>query len=276
MTQASLSPDLNGALGASTSVADIRHPGPTAASPLWMIALTSTSLVVASLLLLGLFTRSAIADPAFGGLVAGVGIVVGAIGVGGVSYSLVTARRAGMLTASAPAPTAVSEVPAGMHVVPAVPPDLGLRKRQQLEQERATRTRQARAIAIAAATGRANARPLPPREPVTPTSTVAPRGPMTRPAPVEPVTPRATAVRTPVRPPTMPQAVAHRARPATWPNRAPALRMPPAPRRQRTQVAAFQIQAANVRAAVPVRPSTPTRSPNGAVHRAPVVSRQVR
>ena len=291
MTQASLSPDLHDALGAPPSGPDAVRPGIPSESALWMIALTSSSLVLAAVLLLGLLSRSVVRDASLGGFVSGVGIVIAALGVGGVSYALVTARRAGYIDSTA-SPAATTAVPAGMHVVPAVPPDLGRRKRRQLEAERAERNRQAKAIATAtavtatprsrpAAPGRQAARPVaPPRSTprpsqrhaarrtmgraVQPASGPAARPVAARPAPVHamrpapanqaPVQPSSATPRPVARPAiTMPRQQMRQPRPAAWPHRAPVVRMAPPPMRTRTHVATFQVNAANVRAAHPVR-----------------------
>lgn len=289
MTQASLSPDLHGTRDASSPVREGTTSDPSLDATLWMIALTSTSLVVASLLLLGLLMRSVITDAALGGFVSGVGIIIATIGVGGVSYSLVTARRAWTIAVPEAAGSASAAVPPGMHVVPALPPDTGRRGRQRLEQERATRARQAQAIAAAGAAESTNARPLPARQQPSPepeqrTGAATPPLLTLPPETRKQMAPSSTETKPTARPPMMPQAQARRPRPAAWPNRTPAVRMPPPPLRQRTQVAAFQVQAAHIRTAprarsvVPV-PHAPARQPVAPVRpvqRTPAVSRQVR
>lgn len=293
MTQASLSPDLRGALGAPSAPGDTStRPAVPSEGALWMVALTSSSLVAAAVLLLALLLNNVVVDASLGGFISGIGIVIAALGIGGVSYSLVTARRAGYLVDPAATAAGSTVAPAGMHVVPALPPDLGRRKRRQLEMERSARKRQAQAIAAATAMAPPKARPVANRQPMpqpttarpaptrmaqTPTRVAPPRRVQTTrprpaqttasaparpaparvaPAPVMPVMPRpaSTTDRASSRPITMPQAPVRPTRPAAWPDRVPGLRMPAPRMRPRTQVATFQVHAANVRAAAPIRP----------------------
>lgn len=296
MTQASLSPDLPGALGASPSIPGSgTRPGPASEAALWITALSSTGLVVAALLLLGLLMRNVVTDASLGGFVAGIGIVIAVLGVGGVTYALVSARRAGYLQLAEATVTGGSdEVPAGMRVVPALPPDFGRRRRLELEAERSTRSRQAKAIATAAAVSVRKQRPLAPRRPVTRPVAVTPQNatarpprqqhtpaqppqqqraarpapalaarpavaPTRRPAPARPtpirMAPPPVRMRAPARPAiTMPRPQPPAPRPAAWPSRAPVVRMATPPIRPRTQATTFQVNAATVRSATPVRP----------------------
>lgn len=276
MTQASLSPDLQGALGAPPSIRDTStRPAGTSEGALWMIALMSTGLVVAALLLLGLLLRNVVTDASLGGFVAGIGVVIAALGVGGVSYALVTARRAGYLELAVDSrPSASVAVPVGMRAVPALPPDLGRLKRRQLEAERASRSRQAKAIATATAVS-ANRPRTAPQRPATRASApvrTAPRPPQQRivrtapPRAARPLPPRPAALarvavvpqarpQMPVRPTiTMPRTHVQSPRPAAWPNRAPVVRMPTPSVRPRTHAAMFQVNATNVRVVTAVRP----------------------
>jgi hypothetical protein len=288
VTQASLSPDLHGPLGATPSVRNAapRH-GSTSEASLWMIALTSAGLLLAALLLLGLLVRNAVSDASLGGFVSGAGIVIAVLGIGGISFAMVTARRAGYLDAIGSSladrtTKTIGVVPAGMHVVPALPADLGRRKRRQLEEARAVRARQAKAIA-AATTSRAprpaaprppdrgaipaRTAPRPPRRRAAPTAVARHPSPASlRPAPAQPARPasRPAPVRrvavalmkppTPARPAiTMPGPHARPVRPAAWPAQAAFPGMGTPPLRPRTQVAMLQVHAANVRTAAPVR-----------------------
>ena len=274
MTQASLSPDLHAALGAPPSVRDAsQRSGPSSEAALWMIALTSSTLVIAAVLMFSLLASATVRNASLGGFFMGVGVVIAALGVGGMAYVLVTARRAGYLDSAEASAAAASVAPAGMHVVPAVPPDLGLRKRRQLEAERADRNRQAKAIATASAATAQKARPMAPRRPAprpvapprpaprpVPQRVVrsapvrAPRPLPPRPAPQRPPAPPSR-VQAPTRAPiTMPRPQVHPPRPAAWPSRAPVVRMATPPMRPRTQAATFQVNAANVRVAAPARP----------------------
>ena len=293
MTQASLSPDLHGALGATPSLGAVStRDGSTSEASLWMIALTSSGLVVAALLLLSLLVRNVVSDASMGGFVSGAGIVIAFLGIGGVSYATVTARRAGYLNvaespaADRPAATTAA-VPAGMRVVSALPADLGQRKRRQLEAERAARTRQAKAIAAAmeARTSRPVAPPRPAPVSAAPPHAVPrasgghPAGPVTtypsRPASLRPVSAQATrptaSQPAPVRVATarvmpqaptgvaitMPGSVVRPPRPSAWPAQAAFPGKAAPPLRPRTQVATLQVHAANIRAAAPARYTLP-------------------
>ena len=275
VTQASLSPELRGDPGTPPSVRQPERSGGTSEAALWMVATTSLALVVAAVLLLGLLSRNVVTDASLGGFVTGIGMVIAALGIGGIGYVLVTARRAGYLGEPEIVAAAASVAPAGMHVVPALPPDLGRWKRRQLEEQRSARSRQAKAIASAAAASVPTPRPVTPRRPAprpvaTARPAVRPRPQpvvssaptrVTGPQPARPVQSRRVAAAPPVKAPalvrasiTMPKPQGRSPRPAAWPQRAPAVRMAAPPMRPRTQVATFQVNAANVRAATLARP----------------------
>jgi hypothetical protein len=123
----------------------VEGAGPGAS--LWLLALTSLTLVFASLLLLGLLAQSSLVGGAVGGFATAIATVTGGLGAVAMGYVLLAAHRAGYLRAprvehTSPAPA----VPDGLRVAPVVPAGLAYRKRQQREAERAERRKQARAI----------------------------------------------------------------------------------------------------------------------------------
>jgi hypothetical protein len=277
LTQASLSPDLSGALGASPSTPAASRTDHTSESSLWVTALTASGLVVAAVLLLGLLSRNVVADASLGGFVSGIAIMIAALGASALAYVLITARRQGLVGSSnAPSEASTHEVPSGMHVVPALPAEMGRRRRLQLEEERSARSRQAKAIASATATplpARPAARPTATPRPVATEHTPTPR-PSVRAAPSTHLRPRSAAVgrpgprpspasnvgpaavrALPARP--MPPAIRmpgpwmRQPRPAAWPVRAPVVRMAVPPAMPRTRVAMHQVRAADTRMRVP-------------------------
>jgi hypothetical protein len=242
VTQASLSPDLDGALGAAPVSRDTDMPqGAVSEGALWVVALLSSGLVLAAVLLLGLLARNAITDASFGGFISGIAVMVAALGVGGQTYALVTARRQGLLpTPTKVSATAASSVPSGMHVVPARPADLGRRRREQLEAAHSERSKQAKAIAAAVASSTI---PRPAQRPATP-----------RPAAPRPSQPPVPAARTQPNPPPairMPATTVWVPRPAAWPTAAPVLRMSAPQTHPQAQAALFQVNATNVRPPAP-------------------------
>lgn len=269
MTQAGLSPDLQRALGAPPPMSETEaRTDVSSEASLWLIALTSSGLVGAAALLLSLLAGGVAPDASFGGFVSGIAVMIATLGVGAMAYTLVVARRQGLIGADGRVSTGrPAAVPAGMHVVPALPPDLGLRRHRAQEAERAARSRQARAIATAAA-ARSEARPVvkhhaapPPKAttatrpaaPAPPTAervapAVAPRVTQDGPIPQRPAphSPKPASIR-------MPRPNAQQARPGPWPKAAPA-RMPAAHPMPRTQAVLFQVRAAHVRPSVPYGP----------------------
>ena len=166
MTQASLSPDLSGAVGASPAADAHAQTGRNSESALWVTALAASGLLAASVLLVGVLARSASTDASFGGFVSGVSIMIAAFGVGTLAYVLVTARRQGLLGAERSEPSAERAIPSGMHEVPALPAEMGRRKRRQMQAERSDRSRQAKAIAtVASAAPKAHPATPPAAEP---------------------------------------------------------------------------------------------------------------
>ena len=252
MTQASLSPDLSGALGAEPSAVSSVRAGRNPEPALWIIALTASGLVLAAVLLLGLLTRSAVGDASFGGFVSGVAIMFASAGVGAWAYVLVTARRQGLLGSSEPPKPVIKRVaPSGMHVVPARPAEMGRRRRQQLELERSVRSKQAKAIAAAASATPPKPRPQP--------RPMAPAHASRRPAPVGRSAPGPASVRSVSHAPAgsvvrairMPQPQLRQPRPAAWPVRAPVVRMAVPSAMPHTQATLQQVSAANVRMQMP-------------------------
>lgn len=282
MTQASLSPDLSGALGASPSTDSPARTGQISESALWIMALTASGLLVAAVLLVGVLSRSVVTDASFGGFVSGVSIMIAALGVGALTYVLVTFRRQGLLRANDRTQASTRVAPSGMHVVPARPAEMGRRKRRQLQAERSVRSRQAKAIAsatpaptkarpVARAQARPVAPPVPKRPATAPRPVVAARPaprqavairPNPGPAPAGLRMPQSTPARTarPVPSRAVPARPAIRMprprqpRPGAWPRRAPVVRMAPPPAMPRTQVLMHQINAANVRMQAPSVP----------------------
>gem|GEM_PF-7048515 len=229
MTQASLpaSPDPTLGIRASEDTPDARLALGSEAS-LWLFGLTSSTLVLASLLLLGLLVQSAALDTSPGGFVAATALIAVALGVAATAYVLATARRTGYLQAfGEPRPVPAADSSSGLQVAPIVPADLGSRKRQELVDDRAGRSKQAKAIAVAESIRR------------------SPRPTAPRPGRVRPLT-------TPARPAgvsaRMPRPAAQRVRLAPRPSATPSsLRISPPPVHARAQPALFQVSAAIVR-----------------------------
>ena len=117
MTQASLSPDLPGTLGGSPAAPDaVTPPGHASETAIWMVALTSTALVGSALMLLVLLVQDVVTDASLSGFISGIGLIIAVFGIGGVSYALVMARRAGYIELPDVAvSTVAAAVPAGMH-----------------------------------------------------------------------------------------------------------------------------------------------------------------
>ena len=271
MTQASLSPDLSGAVGASPAADAHAQTGRNSESALWVTALAASGLLAASVLLVGVLARSASTDASFGGFVSGVSIMIAAFGVGTLAYVLVTARRQGLLGAERSEPSAERAIPSGMHEVPALPAEMGRRKRRQMQAERSDRSRQAKAIATVASAApkahpatppAAEPRPIAPRPMVSPQAKARPLAPSVvrpRPRPVarqasppaqvtRPVPIRAVPVRPAIR---MPGPQVRQPRPGAWRTRAPVVRMATPPAMPRTRVVLQQVNAANVRMQAP-------------------------
>jgi hypothetical protein len=196
LTQASLSPDLSDAVGASPAADAHARTGQTFESALWVAALAASGLLVASVLLVGVLARSASTDASFGGFVSGISIMIAAFGVGTLAYVMVTARRQGLLGAKRSRPSAEGAIPSGMHEVPALPAEMGRRKRQQMQAERSDRSLQAKAIATVASAAPTVHHATPPAaepRPTAPRPTVSPRAkarpvtlPVARPRPATP------------------------------------------------------------------------------------------
>jgi hypothetical protein len=218
--------------------------------------------------LLGLIAQNPVTDASLGGFLSGVAVVVAFIGVGAMSYVLVTAKRAGFLGIDEVVPPVrTPPSPSGMRAVPAVPATLGPRKRQQIAGERSVRNRQAKAIATAQVTSRTRRRQPSPAARVRPVATgpapvrmPAPARNMTRPAPVR-VAPSAPVRMAPARvaPPApvrtqpvarppirMPQPSVRSAHPMTSPPLVPVMRMGRPPMHPSGQVALHQVHGANV------------------------------
>ena len=257
MTQASLSPEFHPPLGASASTRDGQaDPVGISEAALWIIGLTSSGLLIASILLLGVLARSILDDASLAGFIAGSSVMLATLGVGGLAYALVTARREGYFGQRESAKPVAAEAPAprGMYVVPAVPADLGRRKRRELHDERSARSQQAKAIAAAAVVSKPRSvtqRPPAPRP--TPVRTARPTPPrVAPPVPVRPAPPVPVRSQQAPRPAIrMPRPQVRPPRPAAWPMAAPVMRMS-APRvHSHSQAALFQVNAANVRAPAP-------------------------
>jgi hypothetical protein len=263
VTQASLSPEFQPPLGASESTRDGQvHPVGTSEAALGIIGLTSSGLLIASVLLLGVLARSILQDASLGGFIAGSSIMIATLGVGGLAYALVTARRAGYFSPRVDAkPVAAAALaPEGMHVVPAVPADLGRRMRRELHDERSARSQQAKAIATATVASKPRpavqrppaARPTHPQRAIPQAGVhtarpVAPRVGLPAPVRTAPPTPARTQ---PIPRPTipMPRPQVRQPRPAAWSPAAPVLRMAAPQMHPHSQAALFQVNAANVRA----------------------------
>lgn len=259
MTQASLSPDLDPNLtigGFENGTGGRAGMGPEAS--LWLLALTSLTLVFASLLLLGLVAQSVVTDASLSGFATAMATVSGGLGLVVMGYVLLAARRAGYLKTSDGIPArarrpVVAHDPiatAGLRVAPVVPAGLAYHRRQQLAEERAERRRQARAI-DAARLSRHTSRAA--------TPTVV----------------RTHTVETTARPVTPASAIPARPAPATVPNRAarplrsvagaadrpaavPAfLRLDPPRVRPRGQAALLQVGVASVRTPFVLPPPHP-------------------
>ena len=273
LTQASLSPDLSGAVGASPAADAHAQTGRNSESALWVTALAASGLLAASVLLVGVLARSASTDASFGGFVSGVSIMIAAFGVGTLAYVLVTARRQGLLGAERSEPSAERAIPSGMHEVPALPAEMGRRKRRQMQAERSDRSRQAKAIATVASAApkahpatppaaeprpiaprpmdspQAKARPLAP--PVARPRPAAPRAPIvTRPAPRQAVVERPNPRPTPVARQASPPAQVTRPVPIRAVPVRPAIRMP-GPQVRQPRPGAWPTRAPVVRMATP-------------------------
>jgi hypothetical protein len=235
VTQASLSPDLESTMGMKPPNDAGAHASQSPESALWLFGLMSLATMLAAALILALLAQSAPADASLGGLLAGVAVMIAGLGAGALAYVYISARRAGYLGGTREKDDARSLVaPSGMSVVPAVPADLGRRKKQQARSEQAERNRQAKAIATVAASAH---RPGPPA-----------------PAPV-----RTQVAARPVAPPLvrMPRPAVAPTRPALSTAVVPAFpRMSPAPIHPRSSPALFQVGAASVRV-----PFAPPRGP---------------
>ena len=271
MTQASLSPDLPSAVRTRTT--DGTRPGLSSEAALWLFALTSVALVVASVLLVGLLAQGAISDASIGGFLWATAIVTAAIGLGALAYVGTAAKRSGSVAADQDKKAAASDdADDGLRVAPAVPADLGRRKRLQLAEEQAARSRQAKAIASAEAVRRARtvSRPRPITTVTIPPATSPTHAPVQAPAPT-PVQVRPAAIPRPVATPRRPAVVG--IRPVARPNRptpAPVFPRVPAPMvRPRTQVARAQVMATDIRARA-MRPAP--RPPVAPVPRARLVT----
>ena len=256
MTQASLSPDLSGAIGASPSVDAIEPAREAPESALWVTTLTASSLLLAAVLLLGLLNRNVVTDAPYRGFVFGVTIMIVVLGVGALAYVVAVARRQGLLGSRDPSTQGPASVaPSGLHVVPAVPAEMGRRRRRQLEVERSVRSQQAKAIATATAPPpetRAEAAPTMQSRTV-PSRPVA--GAAQGPAPVvaDRADPRPAPMRVPPVHPAirMPGPAMRQPRPAAWPAHAPVLRMATSPVMARTYAFTQQVGSATVRLHVP-------------------------
>jgi hypothetical protein len=237
VTQASLSPDLESTMGMKPPNDAGAHASQSPESALWLFGLMSLATMLAAALILALLAQSAPADASLGGLLAGVAVMIAGLGAGALAYVYISARRAGYLGGTRQKDDARSPVaPSGMSVVPAVPADLGRRKKQQARSEQAERNHQAKAIATVAA------------------SAHRVRAPAPAPAPV-----RTQVAARPVAPPLvrMPRPAVAPTRPALSTAVVPAFpRMSPALIHPRSSPALFQVGAASVRV-----PFAPPRGP---------------
>lgn len=172
MTQATLSTEFDPTSGLAPP-RDVRS-GASSEAALWLFGITAATLVLASLLILGLVAQNALADAALSGFVSALALVVGIVGVVAMGYVVATAHRAGYLSLAEMPRLAASTFSAdaawvddapppssGLRVVPALPPDLSARRRHEVAAARDARAKQARAIA-AADTARRSARPATP------------------------------------------------------------------------------------------------------------------
>lgn len=237
MTQASLQPDIESTMGMKPPRdATGANAARSSESALWLFGLMSMATILAAALILALLAQSAPADASLGGFLVGVAVMIACLGAGAMAYVYVSARRAGYLGGVREHEEPRSPVaPSGMTVVPAVPADLGRRKKQQAQMEHAARSRQAKAIATVNASAHRSQPPTPVPAPA-PTQMAAAGAPpvvrMPRPA-----------VRAPR--PTLNAAV-----PPAFP------RMSAAPIHPRSSPALFQVGAASVRV-----PFAPPRGP---------------
>ena len=238
MSQASASPELSPTAGAHAPDASTSSADSEAA--LWLFGLTSSALLVASLLLLGLLASTSISDDAIGGFMVATSVVIAGIGLAALAYVVETAKRARVLHHASQAlgsKPAQDEVAEGLVVVSAHPADLGRRRREQQAQQQLERSRQAKAIAAT----EVRQRPVP--------RAVASAVTM-------PQRPRPAPVRVPVRPQRTEQPVA-----PVFP------RMPAPPARPRTQAVQAQLGAAEIRARA-MRPPAPPPMPRPVYTRA--------
>jgi hypothetical protein len=250
VAQATLTPDTVSTSPPSPSTdsgGSAQRIGPT----LWLFGLTAMTLVFASLLLLGLLTRSAIVDSMVRDAVNAYTVLTATVGLIAMTYVLAMARKAGFFGTSRTdthvAPAAADA--AGLMVAPTVSPHL----RQQAAMAHESRTRQARAISAAAAhqVQRRTQRVFMPLAGVA--SVPGPSVQSARPAP-RPVVAVARPVAAVARP-VMPI----RARSPRPAGGAPAfLRMAQPPMHTRAQPAAWQVRAASGRAPRRVRPQPPS------------------
>jgi hypothetical protein len=269
VTQASLSPELSStaALGALDGrPATSTGVGPAAS--LWLLALTSATLVFASLLLFGLLAQGAVGDGYVRGFATAVATLTGGLGLVAAGYVLVTAHRAGYLRAPETGPDSVEPVAAtGLRVAPVVPAGLAYRKRQQRAAELAERRKQARAIDTAAAAKPALRGPAHTPAVTTPMRSAgpAPARPKVAPPPPVPTRPAVASARTaaparpmaPARPAAVPPVRTHAptrptprlaTRPAVSAVSPAVLRLSPPTVRPRGQAALLQVGTASVRA----------------------------
>ena len=254
MTQASISPPLSptAAFGGVQGRADA-PAGVGPAASMWLLAMTSATLVFAALLLLGLLAQGTVGDGYVRGFATAVATLTGGLGLVAAGYVLLTAKRAGYLRAAqADRDSTELGAPTGLRVAPVVPAGLAYRKRQLRAAERAERRKQARAIHAAGLP-----KPVPPppvrapaAAPVRSAAVQAAAGPrvapprptVARPAPVRPA---AAAVRAQAPTPPMPRPVG---RPATSAVPPAVLRLNPPVVRPRGQAALLQVGTASVRA----------------------------
>lgn len=245
MTQAGLSPELSPSptFGALEGRADASASVGAAAS-LWLLALTSATLVFVALLLLGLLAQGTGGDGYVGGFATAVATLTGGLGLVAAGYVLLTAHRAGYLRAtSAERDSIEPAAPSGLRVAPAVPAGLAYRKRQQLAAGRARRRAQARAIDAA---GLAKPGPLAPmRTPAASAPVQTARAQAPAPPRVAPRRPATPPVRVQARTRPMPRPVVRPAASALPPT---ILRLNPPTVRPRGQAALLQVGIASVRA----------------------------
>ena len=274
MTQASLSPELDPTLslgGLKGSAERRASVGPEAS--LWLLALTSVTLMFASVLLVGLVAQGAGDDSYVHGFATAIAALTGGLGMVVVGYVLLVAHRAGYLGKSGGEGTGSEPItPDGLRMAPSIPAGLAYRKRQQRAEQQAERRRQARAIDAVeqkqqARRAPAQVHPAPEQTPARTQAVQAPPRPKAAPpqrvaAPARPAPARPAAARpTPARPAAAAPArvrppVRSQARGVVRPAASPAfLRLNPPRVRPRGQAALLQVGAASVRAPfVPPRP----------------------